>query len=121
MMNIAGLGRLAAATIVLSGLAFGSAARAQEVSEEQLKAARAAMDAIGATTQLRALGRGGVRVAGRGRRPRGLARQAQLRVDVREVPLDRAGAYDEAGGDRLVAHAVGDELEDSELALAELG
>ncbi|MBB3656981.1 hypothetical protein FHX15_002209 [Rhizobium sp. BK650] len=51
MMNIAGLGRLAAATIVLSGLAFGSAARAQEVSEEQLKAARAAMDAIGATTQ----------------------------------------------------------------------
>lgn len=51
MMNIAGLGRIAAATIVLSGLAFGSAARAQEVSEEQLKAARAAMDAIGATTQ----------------------------------------------------------------------
>ena len=51
MMNIAGLGRFAAATIVLSGLAFGSAARAQEVSEEQLKAARAAMDAIGATTQ----------------------------------------------------------------------
>ena len=38
MMNIAGLGRLAAATIVLSGLAFGSAVKAQEVSEEQLPA-----------------------------------------------------------------------------------
>ncbi len=51
MMKIAGLGRLAAASIVLSGLAFGSAAKAQEVSDEQLKAARAAIDAIGATTQ----------------------------------------------------------------------
>ncbi|WP_454849659.1 DUF2059 domain-containing protein [Rhizobium binxianense] len=51
MMNIAGLGRLAAAAVVLSGLAFGTAARAQEVSDEQLKAARAAIDAIGATAQ----------------------------------------------------------------------
>lgn len=51
MMNIAGLGRLAAATVVLSGLAFGSAVKAQEVSEEQLKASRAAIDAIGATAQ----------------------------------------------------------------------
>ncbi|MDO3433652.1 DUF2059 domain-containing protein [Rhizobium sp. CBN3] len=51
MMNIAGLGRLAAATLVLSGLAFGSAVKAQEVSEEQLKASRAAIDAIGATAQ----------------------------------------------------------------------
>ncbi len=51
MMNIAGLGRLAAATVLLSGLAFGSAVNAQEVSEEQLKASRAAIDAIGATAQ----------------------------------------------------------------------
>ncbi|MBX5167153.1 MULTISPECIES: DUF2059 domain-containing protein [unclassified Rhizobium] len=51
MMNIAGLGRLAAATVVLSGLAFGSAVKAQEVSEDQLKASRAAIDAIGATAQ----------------------------------------------------------------------
>lgn len=51
MMNIAGFGRLAAATVVLSGLAFGSAVKAQEVSEEQLKASRAAIDAIGATAQ----------------------------------------------------------------------
>ena len=29
MVNIAGLGRFAAATIVLSGLAFGSAVKAQ--------------------------------------------------------------------------------------------
>lgn len=50
MMKIAGLGRFAAATIVLSGLAFGSAVKAQEVSEEQLKAARAAVTSIGATT-----------------------------------------------------------------------
>ncbi|MDC7742125.1 DUF2059 domain-containing protein [Rhizobium binxianense] len=51
MMNTAGLGRFAAATVVLSGLAFGSAVKAQEVSEEQLKASRAAIDAIGATAQ----------------------------------------------------------------------
>ncbi|MBX5161261.1 DUF2059 domain-containing protein [Rhizobium sp. NZLR8] len=51
MMNIAGLGHLAAATVVLSGLAFGSAVKAQEVSEDQLKASRAAIDAIGATAQ----------------------------------------------------------------------
>jgi len=51
MMKIAGLGRFAAATIVLSGLAFGSAVKAQEVSEDQLKASRAAIDAIGATAQ----------------------------------------------------------------------
>lgn len=49
MVNIAGLGRFAAATIVLSGLAFGSAVKAQEVSDEQLKAARAAVTSIGAT------------------------------------------------------------------------
>ncbi|MDM9628292.1 DUF2059 domain-containing protein [Rhizobium sp. S152] len=51
MIKFAGLGRLAAATVVLSGIALGSAAHAQEASPEQLKAARAAIDAIGATTQ----------------------------------------------------------------------
>lgn len=50
MINIAGLGRFAAATIVLSGIAFGSAS-AQEVSEEQIKAARAAINALGITNQ----------------------------------------------------------------------
>jgi hypothetical protein len=51
MKKFAGLGRFAAATVVLSGLTFGSAAQAQDVSEDQLKAARAAIDAIGATAQ----------------------------------------------------------------------
>lgn len=41
MIKFAGLGRLAAATILLSGIAFGSVS-AQEVSEDQIKAARAA-------------------------------------------------------------------------------
>lgn len=50
MIKIAGLGRFAAATIVLSGLAFGTAS-AQEVSEEQIKAARGAIEALGVTTQ----------------------------------------------------------------------
>lgn len=51
MMKSAGLGRIAAATVLLSSLAYGSLATAQEVSEAQLKAARAAIDAIGATNQ----------------------------------------------------------------------
>ncbi len=51
MIKFAGLGRFAAATVILSGVAFGSAAYAQEASPEQLKAARAAIDAIGATAQ----------------------------------------------------------------------
>ncbi|AYG59358.1 DUF2059 domain-containing protein [Rhizobium jaguaris] len=50
MIKIAGLGRFAAATIVLSGIALGSAS-AQEVSEEQIKAARAAINALGVTNQ----------------------------------------------------------------------
>ncbi len=44
MIKIAGLGRFAAATIVLSGIALGSAS-AQEVTEDQIKAARAAINA----------------------------------------------------------------------------
>jgi uncharacterized protein len=51
MKKFAGLGRLAAATVLLSGLAFTGAVKAQEVTEEQLKAARAAIAAIGATAQ----------------------------------------------------------------------
>ncbi len=51
MIKFAGLGRFAAATVILSGVAFGFAAHAQEASPEQLKAARAAIDAIGATAQ----------------------------------------------------------------------
>jgi hypothetical protein len=50
MIKIAGLGRFAVATIVLSGIALGSAS-AQEVTEEQIKAARAAINALGVTNQ----------------------------------------------------------------------
>ncbi|TCL73485.1 DUF2059 domain-containing protein [Rhizobium sp. BK251] len=51
MMKLAGLGRLAVAAVVLSGVSLGSSAGAQEVSEEQLKAARAAIDSLGVTNQ----------------------------------------------------------------------
>jgi uncharacterized protein len=54
MMKLAGLGRFAAATIVLSGLAFGSAS-AQDVSDAQIKAARAAISALGITNQFDAI------------------------------------------------------------------
>jgi hypothetical protein len=54
MIKIAGLGRFAAATIVLSGLAFGSA-HAQDVTDEQIKAARAAISALGITNQFDAI------------------------------------------------------------------
>ncbi len=50
MIKIAGLGRFAAATIVLSGLALGSAS-AQDVTDEQIKAARAAIGSLGITNQ----------------------------------------------------------------------
>ncbi len=50
MIKIAGFGRLAAATVLLSGMAFGSLS-AQEISEEQMKAARAAINALGITNQ----------------------------------------------------------------------
>jgi hypothetical protein len=42
-------------------------------------------------------------VAGRGRRPRRLPRDAELRVDICEVALDRPRAEEELGGDLLVA------------------
>ncbi|TCR83960.1 DUF2059 domain-containing protein [Rhizobium sp. BK376] len=54
MIKITGLGRFAAATIVLSGLAFGSAS-AQDVTDEQIKAARAAINALGITNQFDAI------------------------------------------------------------------
>lgn len=50
MINFAGFGRLAAASLLVSGLAFGAVAHAEDaVSDEQLKAARAAIAAINAT------------------------------------------------------------------------
>lgn len=57
MINFAGFGRLAAASIIVSGLGFGLSAHAQDaaVSEEQLKAARAAISAINATVQYDAI------------------------------------------------------------------
>lgn len=52
MITLAGFGRWAAATILVSGIALGTQLRAEDaVSEEQLKAARAAISAINATAQ----------------------------------------------------------------------
>ena len=49
MINIAGFGRTLAVTLIVSaGLA--GAVKAQDVTEEQIKTARAAIDAIGATS-----------------------------------------------------------------------
>lgn len=52
MITLAGFGRWAAASILVSGIALSAAARADDaVSEEQLKAARAAISAVNATAQ----------------------------------------------------------------------
>ncbi|WP_337269807.1 DUF2059 domain-containing protein [Oryzifoliimicrobium ureilyticus] len=51
MMRFAGFGRIAAATVIFSSLSMGSFAFAQEITESHLKAARAAIEAIGATNQ----------------------------------------------------------------------
>lgn len=53
MIDFAGFSRLTAVSIILSALALGFSARAQDaaVSDEQLKAARAAISAISATRQ----------------------------------------------------------------------
>ncbi len=48
MSKFAGFGRTLAATLIVSA-SLVSAAKAQDVSDEQIKAARAAIDAIGAT------------------------------------------------------------------------
>lgn len=54
MIRIAGLGRIAAAAVLLSSMAIGSV-HAQEVSEDQIKAARAAISALGITNQFDAI------------------------------------------------------------------
>jgi hypothetical protein len=51
----------------------------------------------------------------------GLAGDVQLRVDVRQVSLDRPDAQGQAVGDRLVRQALRHELEHLELAPAEAG
>ena len=48
MIKFAGFGRTLAATLIVSA-ALAGVAKAQDVTEEQVKAARAAIDAIGAT------------------------------------------------------------------------
>ncbi|MBD9372232.1 DUF2059 domain-containing protein [Rhizobium sp. ARZ01] len=50
MTIIAGLGRTLAATLIASAV-FAGSAMAQDASEEQIKAARAAMDSLNATAQ----------------------------------------------------------------------
>ncbi|MCV9960626.1 DUF2059 domain-containing protein [Pararhizobium sp. BT-229] len=49
MINLAGLGRRAAATAIILSAVMVPALRAQEVTDEQLKAARGAIEAIAAT------------------------------------------------------------------------
>ncbi|PVE56259.1 DUF2059 domain-containing protein [Rhizobium rhizogenes] len=49
MGKIAGLGKAAAASILISGLVFGTAARAQEISAEHIAAAKQAITALGVT------------------------------------------------------------------------
>ncbi|MDO9418951.1 DUF2059 domain-containing protein [Pararhizobium sp.] len=49
MFTFAGLGRTLAATLIVSAFALAPAVRAQEVSDEQIKAARAALAALGET------------------------------------------------------------------------
>ncbi|MDI7863867.1 DUF2059 domain-containing protein [Rhizobiaceae bacterium n13] len=51
MTKLAGVGRVAAAAIFISGIAFGTLAKADEVSEEQMQAARATITALGVTNQ----------------------------------------------------------------------
>lgn len=52
MINISGFGRWAALAVVASGIAFGAVAKADDaVTDEQMKAARAAISAINATSQ----------------------------------------------------------------------
>lgn len=49
MINLAGLGKAAAASILISGIVFGTAVRAQEISEEHIAAAKQAIGALGVT------------------------------------------------------------------------
>ena len=91
---------------------------------------------IGASTQPRAAASGGVHAARFSARLGGDARAArrtprrpraaalpdrpQLRVDVRQMALDRADAEEQALGDRLVRQPRGHELEHLQLARAEV-
>ena len=50
MTHFAGLGRTLAAALIAS-VAFAGSVMAQDASEEQIKAARAAMDALNATAR----------------------------------------------------------------------
>ncbi|MBM7330304.1 hypothetical protein JS562_45770, partial [Agrobacterium sp. S2] len=49
MIKLAGLGKAAAASILISGIVFGTAARAQEISEAHVAAARQAIASLGVT------------------------------------------------------------------------
>jgi hypothetical protein len=49
MINLAGLGRTMAATAIILSAVMVPALRAQDVTDEQVKAARAAIEAVGAT------------------------------------------------------------------------
>lgn len=49
MIKLAGLGKAAAASILISGFVFGTAARAQEISAEHIAAAKQAIAALGVT------------------------------------------------------------------------
>lgn len=51
MTKFAGVGRIAAAAIFISGIALGTAVKANDVSEEHIKAARATISALGVTSQ----------------------------------------------------------------------
>ena len=49
MINLAGLGKAAAASIFISGIVFGTAVRAQEISEAHIAAAKQAISTLGVT------------------------------------------------------------------------
>lgn len=51
MMKLAGLGKAAAAAVLFSSIAFGASVKAEEVTEDQIKAARATIEALGVTAQ----------------------------------------------------------------------
>lgn len=51
MTKLTGVGRVAAAAIFLSGIALGTMVKADDVSEEHIKAARATISALGVTGQ----------------------------------------------------------------------
>ncbi|MFK0382583.1 MULTISPECIES: DUF2059 domain-containing protein [Rhizobium/Agrobacterium group] len=55
MVKLAGLGKAAAASILISGIVFGTAVRAQEISEEHVAAARQAIASLGVTDRFDAI------------------------------------------------------------------